>query len=62
MKEHGTMLDVHVDLKPLLISEYSETFEILVVQVQAGRRGIRVITGYGPQENIKADKTMPFFL
>ena len=61
MKEHGTMLGAHVRLQPVLISEYSETFEMLVVQVKVEGREIRVITGYGPQENIKADKAMPFF-
>ena len=61
MKEHGTMLGAHVKLQPNLISEYSETFEMLVVQVRVEGREIRIITGYGPQENLKADKTMPFF-
>ena len=61
MKEHGTMLGAHVKLQPVLISEYSETFELLVVQVKVEGREIRLITGYGPQENQTTDKTMPFF-
>ena len=61
MKEHGTMLGAHVKLQPVLINEYSETFEMLVVQVRVEGKEIRVITGYGPQENLKPDKTMPFF-
>jgi hypothetical protein len=61
MKEHGTMIGAHVKLQPVLVSEYSETFEMLVIQVRVDGREIRVITGYGPQENIKADKAMPFF-
>ena len=61
MKEHGTMLGAHVKLQPVLINEYSETFEMLVVQVKVEGREIRVITGYGPQENIKTEKAMPFF-
>ena len=61
IKEHGTMLGAHVKLQPVLISEYTETFEMLVVQIRVDGREIRVITGYGPQENQKSDKVMPFF-
>ena len=60
-KEHGSMLGVHVSQKPVLISEYSEIFELLVVQVEVGRNQIRVMSGYGPQENLETDKRMPFF-
>ena len=34
---------------------------MLVVQVKVDEKEIRVITGYGPQENLSAEKTMPFF-
>ena len=61
IKEHGTMLGAHVMLQPILISEYNEEFEMLVVQVKVEGREIRVITGYGPQENQKSEKIMPFF-
>ena len=61
IKEHGTMLGAHVSLKPILINEHSEQFEMLVVQIEVEGKEIRVITGYGPQENLSADKTMPFF-
>ena len=30
----GTLLGVHVGLEPVLISEYSDTFELLVVEVK----------------------------
>ena len=60
-KEHGLMLGVHVSHKPILISEYSDIFELLVVQVEVGSKGFRVMTGYGPQENVDPDKRMPFF-
>ena len=33
-KEHGTMMGIHVSLQPLLISEYSSTFKMLVVQIK----------------------------
>ena len=40
------MLGVHVKLQSVLISEYSDTFEMLVVRVKVEGREIRVITGY----------------
>ena len=55
------MLGVHVSHKPVLISEYSDDFEILVVQVRIGCKDIRLISGYGPQENLDIDKRMLFF-
>ena len=61
MKEHGTMMGVHVDLHPVLISEYDTTFEMLVVQVKVKDKEIRVIPGYGPQENLSNKERMPFF-
>ena len=60
-KEHGSMLGVHVSHKPVLISEYSELFELIVVQVEVGSKHIRIMSGYGPQENLDTDKRMPFF-
>ena len=60
MKEHGTMLGVHMDLQPVLISEYDSTFKMLVVQVKVKNKDIRVITGYGPQENLSIKERMPF--
>ena len=60
-KEHGTMMGVHVDLNPVLISEHETTFEMLVVQIKVENREIRVITGYGPQENLPNKDRMPFF-
>ena len=56
----GSMLGVHVSLKPVLISEYSDTFELLVVEVKVGGMNIRVITGYGPQESWELDVKMQF--
>jgi hypothetical protein len=60
-KEHGIMLGAHVSLKPVLISEYSDNFEMLVVEIKASNKSIRVITGYGPQENVSTEERMPFF-
>ena len=58
----GTVIAVHENLKPKLIEEYSDEFELLVVEVKTESHNIRVISGYGPQENQKEDKRLPFFL
>ena len=55
------MIGVHMNLNPVLISEHSELFEMIVVQVKSKGRDIRIMTGYGPQENPNPDLTMPFF-
>ena len=55
------MIGVHKSLEPMLIEEYSESFELIVVEVKVGRKVIRVITGYGPQENWTPDEIFPFY-
>ena len=47
----GTMIGVHKALKPFLIQEYSNEFELLVVEISVANKSIRIISGYGPQEN-----------
>ena len=47
-KGGGTALAVHEDLKPKLIQEYSDEFELLVVQIKTEDGPIRLVTGYGP--------------
>ena len=57
----GAMIGVHSALKPVLISEYNDTFEIIVVEFEAANRKFRILSGYGPQENwLPADRE-PFF-
>ena len=46
------MIAVHKALDPVLISEYSDDFEIIVVECKLGGKETRIITGYGPQENL----------
>ena len=58
----GTMISAHEDLKPKLISEYSDEFEILVVEVETVEKSVRIISGYGPQENLEEEKRLPFFV
>ena len=45
----------------MLIEEYSEEFELIVVEVNMGGRCVRLISGYGPQENWRTELKMPFF-
>ena len=45
----------------MLIEEYSEDFELLVVEVKIGAIDVRIISGYGPLENLKMDEWLPFF-
>ena len=57
----GTLIALHKGLDPVLIEELSEVFELLVVEVSKGDKEVRIISGYGPQENWKVDEKMPFF-
>ena len=36
-------------LEPVLIEEYSDKFETLVVELKVAGKKVRVINGYGPQ-------------
>ena len=58
----GTAIGAHKALKPVLINEYSDEFELIVVEVKAANKEIRVMTGYGPQESWPINARMPFFL
>ena len=59
--KRGSMLGVNVDLNPVLVKEYSDDFELVVVEVKAGNTSIRIMTGYGPQENWEYKDKTPFF-
>ena len=61
-KGGGTMIACHEDLNPKLIEEYDEEFELLVVEVETKEDKIRIISGYGPQENWDEENRIPFFL
>ena len=63
-KKHngGTLIGVHKGLDPVLIEEYSEDFELLVVEVKFGGKDVRIISGYGPQENWKNSEKKCLFL
>ena len=55
------MLGVHVDLEPVLVKEYSDHFELLVIEIKINDLKIRVMSGYGPQENWEDHERTPFF-
>ena len=57
----GTLIGAHKSLEPILIHEYSEEFELLVVEINIGGKYIRIVSGYGPQETWAIEKRMPFF-
>jgi hypothetical protein len=61
-KGGGTMCAIHKDLNPKLIEEYNDNFELLVVEVEVNNKYIRILTGYGPQENWEENLRLPFFL
>ena len=46
----GSMLGIHVNLNPVLIAEYGDTFELIVVEIEIAKKHIRILTGYGPQD------------
>ena len=58
----GTILGIHNGLNPVLIEEYSDKFELLVTEIEAGNKKVRVITGYGPQETWTDEEKMPFWV
>ena len=47
-KNGGTMIGAHKAVNPILVAEYSEDFELLVVEIQIRNKEIRIISGYGP--------------
>ena len=57
----GTMVGVHKSLKPILITELDDPFELIVVEISIGNNEIRVMPGYGPQENWSPEQREPFF-
>ena len=60
-EQGGTMLGIHKSLEPVLIEEYSDTFEMIVADIKVANKDIRIITGYGPQETWTENERMPFF-
>ena len=42
----GTMIGVNKSLNPILIKDYDQEFEMIVVEVKIQNKDIRIITGY----------------
>ena len=61
-KGGGTLVAAHEDFQPKLIEEYSEDFELLVIELSTENKDIRVISGYGPQEIWEEDRRLPYFI
>ena len=57
----GTLIGVHKALNPVLIEEYHDDFELIVVEVKIANKEVRVISGYGPQESWPEIERTPFF-
>ena len=55
------MIGVQQALDPVLIVEYCEDFELLVVEAKIKNKSVRIISGYGPQECWPMDERLPFF-
>ena len=55
------MVGVHCLLKPVLILEINDPFELLLVEIKVAKKEIRIISGYGPQENWSPAQRKPFF-
>ena len=58
----GSLIGVHQSLSPVLIQEYNESFELIVIEIKVNDKEIRVITGYGPQEGWKEEERSQFFI
>ena len=60
-KGGGTIIAVHESFNPILIEEYCDEFELLVVEIETKQQSIRLMSGYGPQENWEEEKRLQFF-
>ena len=58
----GIMIVIKNYLNPKLVNEYNEGFELIIVHITTCYGKIRLICGYGPQENWIEEKRIPFFL
>ena len=56
----GTLVGTHKSLEPVLIEEYSDSFELIVGEVKVNEKEVRVISGYGPHECWPDEEKMPF--
>ena len=57
----GLLTAVNTSLEPVLIQSINDEVEILLVQCNIGQRNIRIINGYGPQEDDPINKKIRFW-
>ena len=57
----GLLTAIDQNLDPVLIESSNDECEILVVQCQVGGEKIRIINGYGPQEDENCNKRFTFW-
>ena len=57
----GLLTAVHKSLNPISVSEEIEGEEILVVEATFGKNKVRLINGYGPQENENEEIRKAFY-
>ena len=60
-KGGGLLLAIHKSFDPVLIYEGNDDIEILVVQGKVGKKDIRFLNAYGPQEDEDKEKTLGFY-
>ena len=58
----GTIIGINKALSPMLINDYSEEFELVIVEIKLHNKQIRIMSGYGPQETWCEADRMPFFV
>ena len=44
----GTIIGINKALNPMLIKDYSDEFELVVVEIKLHNKEIRIISGYEP--------------
>lgn len=57
----GLMTAVDETLKPVLVTEGEDNVEILTVEALVGSRKVRIINGYGPQEDDELNNIFRFW-
>ena len=57
----GLLTSVDEDLNPVLVSNCKDDIEILTVEAKLGDRKIRIINGYGPQEDDDVQDVLGFW-
>ena len=55
------LLAADEDLNPVLVSEVNDDIETITIQIDIGNRNLRIINGYGPQEDDKIEDIMNFW-